>query len=136
MITVSPMGLSTTALVANQVSLLVNIKEKLCRPYCINSSLQPQATVTYTYDTPVLNGTTVFVPIIAVVTIVTPGNKCSATTQLFTEKFYAAFQGQNALPSAVTIESLGHVSRGSNITCYKASQYEYTDSLTVALTTA
>lgn len=134
MVTLSPVGLSTTALVANQLSLLVTIKEKLCRPFCINSTVQPQVSVVYTNGTPVLNGTTVFIPIQAVVTIVTPGCNGQASTKLYTENFMVAFQGQTAVPTAVTIANVGSVRGGSNITCGKAHSYTINDSLTVTIT--
>lgn len=71
MVTLSPVGLAT-APVANQVSFLATFKEKLCRCVCATSTNQPFATVTYRNETPVLNGTTVFVPIVATITITTP----------------------------------------------------------------
>ena len=46
---ISPVGLATTALVANQVSVLATYNEKLCRPYCVNGSVQPQTSITYSY---------------------------------------------------------------------------------------
>lgn len=64
MVTLSPVGLAA-APVANQVSFLATFKEKLCRCVCVTSTNQPFATVTYRNETPVLNGTTVFVPIVA-----------------------------------------------------------------------
>jgi hypothetical protein len=74
MVTLSPVGLAA-APVANQVSFLATFKEKLCRCVCATSTNQPFATVTYRNETPVLNGTTVFVPIVATITITTP-NAC------------------------------------------------------------
>ena len=135
MVSLSPVGLATTALVANQVSLLATFKEKLCRPFCINSTVQPQVTVVYTTGSPTLNGTTVFVPITAVITIVTPNCGCNANTKLFTENFVAAFQGQTDLPTAVTVTSEGRTQGGSNVVCGKAHSYTINDSLTVAITT-
>ena len=69
---ISPVGLATTALVANQVSVLATYNEKLCRPYCVNGNVQPQASITYSYEQPILNGTTVFVPIVATISIISP----------------------------------------------------------------
>lgn len=83
MVTLSPVGLAA-APVANQVSFLATFKEKLCRCVCATSTNQPFATVTYRNETPVLNGTTVFVPIVATITITTPNAcKCQAETQEF-----------------------------------------------------
>lgn len=134
MVTLSPVGLSTTALVANQLSLLVTIKEKLCRPFCVENTVQPQVSVEYTPGTAVLNGTTVFVPITAVVTVITPSGRCNATTKLYTENFTVAFQGQTELPTAVTITNVGRTSGGSCITCGKAHSYTINDSLTISIT--
>lgn len=64
----SPVGLSA-AQVPNRVSLLATYKERLCRRICENSTNQPEAFVTYKTGTPIFNGTTVFVPVIATVTI-------------------------------------------------------------------
>lgn len=132
MVRISPVGLAT-APVANQLSILATYREKLCHPYCITSSVQQTATVEYSSGTPVLNGTTVFVPITARVTIVTQGCGCNAKTQLCTENFYVAFQGQTAVPKSVTITSVGRIQGGSCVTCGKASAYSVNDSLTIAI---
>lgn len=131
MIRISPAAL--TAFVANQLSVLVTFREKLCRPFCIDSSVQPFATVEYSTGTPVLNGTTVFVPVTARVTIVTPGCGCNAKTQLCTENFYVAFQGQTAVPTAVIITSVGRIQGGSCVTCGKATAYSINDSLQITI---
>ena len=132
MVRISPVGLAA-APVANQLSILATYREKLCHPYCITSSVQPTATVEYSSGTPVLNGTTVFVPITARVTIVTPGCGCNAKTQLCTENFYVAFQGQTTVPTRVTITSVGRIQGGSCVTCGKASAFYVNDSLTIAI---
>ena len=133
MIRLSPVGLAA-APVANQLSVLITFREKLCHPFCIDSSIQPLATVEYSTGTPILNGTTVFVPVTARLTVVTQGCGCNAKTQLFTEQFYIAFQGQTAVPTAVTIESVGRLQGGANVTCGKAYAYSVNDSVTVTIT--
>lgn len=132
MLRLSPVGLAA-APVANQLSILATFREKLCHPFCINSSIQPLATVQYSSGTPVLNGTTVFVPITARLTVVT-GSGCNAKTQLFTEQFYVAFQGQTGVPTAVTITSVGQLQGGSCVQCGCAHAYSVNDSLTIAIT--
>lgn len=132
MVILSPVGLAA-APVANQVSLLATFKEKLCRSVCSASSNQPSATVTYRYETPTLNGTTVFVPIVASVTIVTPGCKCGATTQVITERFIVAFQGSTTLPASVTITQLGATQGLIKIVCGKSNCYAINSSITVAI---
>lgn len=135
MVTLSPVGLAA-APVANQVSLLATFKEKLCRCVCSTSSNQPQATVTYKNETPVLDGTTVFVPIVATITIVTPGCGCNATTQVINERFVVAFQGSATLPASVTITSLGMTQGLIKIVCGKSNCYAINSSLTVSISTA
>lgn len=134
MIRLSPVGLAA-APVANQVSLLATFREKLCQPFCIDSSVQPLAVVQYTTGTPIFNGTTVFVPVTARISIVT-GSGCNAKTQLFTEQFYVAFQGQTGLPTSVTINSVGTLQNGSCVQCGHAYAYTVNDSLTVTIVPA
>lgn len=137
---ISPVGLSTTALVANQVSVLATFSEKLCRPFCVNSTVQPQVSITYRYESPYLNGTTVFVPIVATISIISPvvngRNVMRAQPLIYTERFVAAFQGLSALPTAVTISNLGRMQQANDVVCGKARVLDIYDSLTVALTTA
>jgi hypothetical protein len=132
MVRLSPVGLAA-APVANQLSVLATFREKLCHPFCIDSSVQPLATLVYSTGTPVLNGTTVFVPVTARITIVT-GSGCNAKTQLFTEQFYVAFQGQTAVPTSVVITSVGRVQGGACVQCGCAHAYSINDSLTIAIT--
>lgn len=81
-----------------------------------------------------MNGTTVFVPIVATITIVTPGCDCSATTQVINERFVVAFQGATALPTAVTITPVGVAQGLIKVVCGKSNCYAINSSLTVAIT--
>lgn len=135
MVYISPVGLAT-APAANSVSFLATFKEKLCRYICGNSTNQPEAFVTYKNETPILNGSTVFVPVVATITIVTPGCGCTATTQVITERFMVAFQGQTAVPTAVTITSEGVTQGLFKIVCGKSNCYAINDSLAVTITPA
>lgn len=132
MVRLSPVGLAA-APVANQLSVLATFREKLCQPFCIDSSIQPLATLQYSTGTPVLNGTTVFVPVTARLSVVT-GSGCKAKTQLFTEQFYVAFQGQTAVPTSVAITSVGRVQGGACVQCGCAYAYSVNDSLTITIT--
>ena len=132
MIRISPVGLATASVV-NQLPILVTIKEKLCRPICIDSSIQPFTSVEYTSGTPTLNGTTVFIPITARVTIVT-GNRCNTKTQLYTEQFYVAFQGQTAVPTSVNIVQSGSIQGGTCVNCGNAYEYSVNESLVISIT--
>lgn len=133
-VTVSPVGLAATP-VNNVAAIMATYKEKLCKPYCTDSTIQPQLSVVYTTGTARLNESTVFVPITATITIVTQTNKCgcNAHTQLFTENFVVAFQGQTALPTSVTLANIGRDAFGSNVNCGRAYSYTINDSITITL---
>ena len=133
MVTLSPVGLAT-APVANQATFLATFKEKLCHYVCANSTNQLFATITYRNETPVLNGTTVFVPIVATITITTPNAyKCQAETQVINERFMAVFQGRTALPASVTIEQLGMTQNLIKVVCGKSNCYAINSSLAVTI---
>ena len=134
-VTISPVGLAA-APVANELAFMATYKEKLCRPFCIDSTIQPQVSVVYTTGTPRLIDTTVFIPVQAVITIVTTHSKCgcNASTRLITENFVVAFQGQTALPTAVTLTNVGRDQYGSDVSCGCAHTYTINDSLTLVIT--
>lgn len=132
MVVLSPVGLAA-APVANQVSFLATFKEKLCKPFCVDSTVQPQATITYSTGTPRLVQTTVFVPVTAVISIVTQPGCCNAKTQLYTETFYVAFQGRTTVPASVTLTSVGRLAGPTYVRCGKASQFKIDDSLVVTI---
>ena len=130
----SPAGASV-APVANQLRVLAVFKEKLCRAYCVDSTVQPQTTLVYKVGTTRLVGTTIFVPITATITVVTPGGCCNANTQIFTETFVLAFQGYSGLPTVgPTITSLGRDVQPSCVKCGCAHGVTVNDSLLITLT--
>lgn len=131
----SPIGLSA-AQVPNRVSLLAIYKERLCRRVCESATNQPEAFVTYKTGTPIFNGTTVFVPVIATVTIVTPGSGCEAKTQVIVEKFMAAFQEQTGLPTNVVLSVEGQTQELANVSCGSSNCLAIYSSLTVTITPA
>lgn len=133
-VTISPVGLAA-APVNNVAAIMATYKEKLCKSYCIDSTIQPQVSIVYTTGTARLNESTVFVPIRATITIVTQDNRCgcNAHTQLFTENFVVAFQGQTALPTSVTLANTGRDAFGSNVNCGRAYTYTINDSITITL---
>ena len=103
----SPVGLSA-APVANQLSVMLTFKERLCQPICVLNDNQPSASVSYSAGNPTLVGTTVFVPIIAQIQILAPSSCCKAQPLIFTERFKVAFQGRTSLPTTTpVIESVG-----------------------------
>lgn len=129
----NPVGLAA-APVNNQLSVLAVFKERLCQPYCGNSDLSTQIGVTYTAGTPTLVGTTVFVPITASVSVLSPGCGCASVPQGFTERFEVAFQGRTALPTAVTITSVGRTQQPTCISKNgKVNGISIFDSLTIAI---
>lgn len=132
MITISPVGLAAAA-VANQVSLLATYKEKLCNSGCSQSAVKPQYSVSYTHGTPVLNESTVFVPVTAIITIVTSDCCGCGKTKIFNEKFTAAFQGQTAVPTSVTITSEGRQTNDVENRCCGSGTYTINDSLTILI---
>ena len=130
----SPVGASV-APAANQLSVLAVFKEKLCRAYCVDSTVQPQTTLVYKVGTTRLVGTTIFVPITATITVVTPCGCCNANTQIFTETFVLAFQGYSGLPTVgPTITSLGRDVQPSCVKCGCAHGVTVNDSLLITLT--
>lgn len=134
-ITLQPVGF-TAAPVANTVSFLATITERLCNAYCVDSTLQPQVTVNYTLGTARLVETTLFIPVTAVITVVTQRNCCQANTRLFTERFVAAIQDVTALPTAVAIDNLGRDTQPSNVNCGVARGITINDSIRITITPA
>lgn len=132
---ISPVGLAA-APVANQLALLATYKERLCRSYCVDSSLQPQVSVVYSHGTPRFVGETVFIPIKAVITVVTQSGCCNANTHLFTENYVVAFRGQTGLPTAVTIGAPDRDVQPSCVQCGRANGITINDSFTITITPA
>lgn len=130
----SPVGASV-APAANQLRVLAVFKEKLCRAYCVDSTAQPQTTITYKVGTTRLVGTTLFIPVTATISVVTPNGCCNASTQVFTNTFVLAFQGYSGLPTVgPTITSLGRDVQPSCVKCGCAHGVTVNDSLLVTLT--
>ena len=130
---ISPAGLAA-APVANQLAILATYKERLCRSYCIDSSLQPQVSATYTNGTPRFMGETVFIPIRVVLTVVTRQGCCGANTNLYTENYVVAFRGQTGLPTAVTISTPDRDVQPSCVQCGRANGITVNDSLLITIT--
>lgn len=128
----SPVG-ANVATVANQLRLLAVFKEKLCKAYCVDSTVQPQTTLTYKNGTPRLVGTTIFIPITATISVVVPTGCCNASTQIFTETFVVAFQGYSGLPTSVTVTNLGRDIQPSCVRCGCAHGVTVNDSLQITI---
>lgn len=130
----SPVGLSG-APVANQLSEMVTFKAQFCKPFNIANSNQPNATVRYEVGNPVLDKTTVFVPITAYIQIVVPnGCGCGAEVIPYTGRFEVAFQGRTTLPTtAPTIESVGTQQSLACVNNGEANGYVINDSIVVSI---
>lgn len=130
----SPVGASV-APAANQLRVLAVFKEKVCRAYCIDSTNQPQTTLVYKVGTTRLVGTTLYIPITATITVVTPNGCCNANTQVFSETFVLAFQEYSGILTAgPTITSLGRDVQPSCVKCGCAHGVTVYDSLLITLT--
>lgn len=134
-VSISPVGLAA-APVANQLSALATFKEKLNKPYCNNNNMAIQTGITYTAGAPTLVGNTLFVPITASVSILSPGCCNCQVPQGYTETFEVAFQGQTDLPTNIAVNSVGRTSRPACIDKFGCVHgYVIYDSITVVLTT-
>lgn len=113
-VSLSPVGLATTALTADQLSTMVTFREKLCKSVCsmMGAASNIPVTIQYASGTPILSGSTVYVPITAIINI-PQFNGCGCSRgQTITEHFDVAFQGQTALPTVQpTITSVGRLVR-------------------------
>lgn len=113
-VSLSPVGLATTALTADQLSTMVTFREKLCKYVCsmMGAASNIPVTIQYASGTPILSGSTVYVPITAIINI-PRFNGCGCSRgQTITEHFDVAFQGQTALPTVQpTITSVGRLVR-------------------------
>lgn len=130
----SPVG-ANVAPAANQLRVLAVFKEKPCKAYCVDSTVQPQTTLTYKNGTPRLVGTTIFIPITATISVVVPTGCCNASTQIFTETFVVAFQGYSGLPTSVTVTNLGRDIQPSCVRCGCAHGVTVNDSLQITIVT-
>lgn len=72
----------------------VTLTERLCKPFCINSSIQPSVNVVYSIDSTKLVGTILYVTIKAQGTatyVSKNGSACCPCTKIFTEYFTVSF---------------------------------------------
>ncbi|MDE5986837.1 MAG: hypothetical protein K2H16_06095 [Prevotella sp.] len=129
----SPAGASA-APAANQLRILAVMERKLRRPYCVDSTVQPQATLTYKNGTPRLVDTTIFIPITATISMMVPDGCCNAYPKVFAETFVVAFQGYSGLPTSVTVTNLGRDIQPSCVRCGYAQGVTVNDSLLIEIT--
>lgn len=88
--------------------LTVNISKNLRQAYCVNTGVQPTATVTFSVASVTNNNTQNIVLINAAVTVTyTPKNGCAAKTVQWTDQFATTFIGAaNTPPTSVVATPL------------------------------
>lgn len=114
MINVITQSVSATAQV-----LTADLTERLCAPYCVQSSYQPSVDVTYTVDETNLVGTNLYVTVKAQGTVTyvpKNGNACCPKSKVFTEYFITSFPGATAA-STVTISQANGIVKPAMVNC-------------------
>lgn len=113
--------------------LLVQLREALCQAMSLNSTIQPQVSVTFTpgvATTRTVAGTSsstydAIVPITVSGSIVyQPKGTCRAVTKLFNETFSVAFVGLSTSPTTFTITQGLQTKYPGNVKCRNRA-YEY-----------
>ena len=118
MITLIPQSISATSQV-----FTANLTERLCKPFCVLSSIQPSVNMSYTIDDTTLVGTTLYVTVKAQGTVTyvpKNGNTCCPAQKVFTEYFTTSFTGATAA-STVTIAQANGVVRPYNVNCFNVA---------------
>lgn len=131
-VNIKPAGLSTTALVANQLSLTVSYSERFRKPRCCKGGKPVQTAVTYSTGQAVLSGGSVFVPVIATLTAVYILRNGATSVKTFTEVFDLSFQGQTDVPASVSVEKSG-TNSSTTTDCCGNTLLIVDDSIIVAL---
>ena len=112
--------LNPVEITATSQTYAVEFVEKLCKPFCENSSIQPSITGTLQVDDVTLVGTTEYVRIKAQGTITyvpQNGNACNPCSKVVTEYFTVAFANV-ATEQVPTVDvELGYT-RPAFVNCY------------------
>lgn len=123
---------------ATSKEFAVTLKERLCKPFCVNSSIQPSTTVTYTIDSTRLVDNYLYVTIKAQGTttyVSKDGNSCCSCIKLFTEYFTISFADAtcNTCPY---LEAINGYNRPAYVNCCNvACGIEQTDTVIVYVST-
>lgn len=107
MIKLIPNAVDTTS-----QTFVVVITEKLCKPFCENSSIQPVVDVNFSVESTKFVDTVSYAKIKAqgVVTYVSKdGCQCSPSTKIFTEYFTVGFLNQTEAVTPDIVEFKGYV---------------------------
>lgn len=134
-INIQTVGL-TAAATPNELRVLAVIKERLCNSFCINAEMLPQATVDYQVGTARLVGNTIYIPVKAIVSVISKGCGCKANSYLFNENFVVAFADATALPEAVNLTVQGHDVTPAFVNCTRANGLTINDSLLITIVPA
>ena len=114
MISVIPQSITATSQV-----FTADLPERLCKPYCVLSSIQPSVNVVYTIDDTNLVGTDLYVTVKAqgTVTYVSKSsNPCCPSQKVFTEYFTTSFADATAA-STVTITQANGIVKPAFVNC-------------------
>lgn len=114
MINVTPQSITATSQVYT-----AELTEKLCKPYCVQSSIQPTVDVTYSIEDTNLVGTVLYATVKAqgLVTYVSKcGNSCCPSQKVFTEYFTVSFAGATGASSVALAQANGIV-RPAYVNC-------------------
>lgn len=118
MINVTPQSITATSQVYT-----ADLTEKLCKPFCVNASIQPSVDVVYSVDDTNLVGTTLYATIKAqgTVTYVPKcGNPCCPSQKVFTEYFTVSFTGATGSSSVALTQANGIV-KPAYVNCYNVA---------------
>lgn len=99
--------------------LTTDLTERLCAPFCVQSSFQPSVDVSYTVDETNLVGTNLYVTVKAQGTVTyvpKNGNACCPKSKVFTEYFTTSFAGATAA-STVTIAQANGIVKPAMVNC-------------------
>lgn len=115
MITVNPISITATV-----QTYAATATERLCKPYCINASIQPIVQVAYSVDDTTLVGTTLYATIKAqgeVTYVPQCGSACCPKSKIFTENFTVAFSAATAETAISVTQTAGTVTPAF-VNCY------------------
>lgn len=133
MISVIPQSITATSQV-----FTADLTERLCKPYCVLSSIQPSVNVVYSIDDTNLVGTDLYVTIKAqgTVTYVSKnGSPCCPLQKVFTEYFTTSFAGATAA-STVTVAQANGIVKAAFVSCTNvACGISALNTVTLTLTT-
>lgn len=118
MINVTPQSITATSQVYT-----ADLTEKLCKPYCVNASIQPSVDVVYSIDDTNLVGSTLYATIKAQGTVIyVPkcGNACYPSQKVFTEYFTVSFTGASG-SSSVTLTQANGIVKPAYVNCYNVA---------------